>query len=167
MGARHGRGPRRPHGRERGDVTPEDAEWVRENAWTGAMRKTFREVPGFYLTCACQWGGPCLNDTRHPDRHERCHVGTHSLADYETIISPRGGIGTLAFREPYRYPTPSATGWRRSTVAMVWLATHRCAWRCRCDCGHPRTDIAHAPERNPMRPIRYELVELPLFDLAT
>lgn len=146
-------------------MTPEAAAWVRENVWTQAMRKMFNEVPGYYLVCACQSSGPCHN-SKDPGRHERCHVGV-PLYRYETIISSLGGTAVLAFRQPYRYPTASATGWHHDTLAMVWLADRVCAWSCSCtDCGHPRTDIAHAPEKNPMRPIRYELVELPPFDLT-
>lgn len=73
-----------------------------------------------------------------------------------------GGIATFA--TPYRYPMASATTWSYSAIAFVWLADRRCAWWCRCDCGHPREDIAHDPRRNPMRPITYERV--PLFDLV-
>jgi len=143
-------------------MTPDQAAWVREHAWTAGMRKMFQEAPGYWLVCACQSSGPCHN-SKDPGRHQRCHVGV-PLPDYETIISPRGGTRVCAFNEPYRYPTASATGWRRSTLAMVWLADRRCAWRCTCtDCDHSR-DVAHAPEKNPMRPIRYELVEL--FDLT-
>lgn len=142
-------------------MTEEDAAWVREHVWTQGMRKIFKEVPGYYLVCACQSSGPCHN-SKDPGRHARCHVGI-PLPDYETIISPRGGTGALAFRQPYRYPTASATGWHHNTLAMVWLSNHRCAWRCRCDCEHPR-DVTHAPERNPMRPVRYESAFLPGFN---
>lgn len=145
-------------------MTPDEAAWVRENAWTGAMRKTFREVPGFYLTCACQWSnGPC-NPSSGPPWHDTCHLGT-PIPDYETIIGTRGGVGVAAFAQPYRYPTASATGWHPSHLAMVWLADRACRWACPCDCGHPRTDIAHAPAKNPMRPVRYELAVLPGLDL--
>ncbi|MER7131209.1 DUF6248 family natural product biosynthesis protein [Streptosporangium saharense] len=136
-------------------MTTAEAAWVREHAWTGAMRKTFREVPGFYLTCACQWPGPCLNG---PRVHETCHMGV-PMYDYETIIT-RGGVGVTAFAQPYRHPTASATGWHRSHLAMVWIAGRRCRWQCTCPCDHHH-DVAHAPERNPRRPIRYELIELP------
>lgn len=143
-------------------MTPDEAAWVRANVWTPHMRGLFKELPGFYLTCVCQHGGPCMNDTRHPDRHDRCHVGQHPLPNCETYINTPTGYAT--FRQPYRYPTADATGWKFSTLAMVWLADRRCAWSCACDCGHPREDLAHAPERNPMRPITYDLV--PLFDLT-
>ncbi|WP_431897874.1 DUF6248 family natural product biosynthesis protein [Nonomuraea sp. bgisy101] len=145
-------------------MTPDEAAWVREYAWTQSMRKVHAEVPGFYLACACQWNGPCLN-SRDPGRHSRCHMGT-PMYEYETIIAVRGGQGVASFRRPYRYPTASATGWHRSHLAMVWLAGRRCRWACSCDCGHPRADIAHAPERNPARPVRYELVPLPGLELA-
>lgn len=125
------------------------------------MRQQFKELPGFYLTCACQHNGPCLN-AKDPGRHNRCHVGRHPLYQYETMIRTR--YGTAAFREPYRYPTASATVWRHEHIAFVWLADRRCRWACACDCGHPREDLAHAPGRNPMRPVTYDLV--PRFDLA-
>ncbi|MEU6709933.1 hypothetical protein ABZ897_00525 [Nonomuraea sp. NPDC046802] len=126
------------------------------------MRKTHTENPGYHLTCACQWAGPCLNDPRR-DGHVTCHAGV-PLYRYETIVEVAGGQMLAAFRTPYRYPTASATGWHFDRWAMVWLADRRCRWQCTCDCGHPRQDIAHAPERNPMRPITYDVV--PLFDLA-
>ncbi|MGW4476947.1 DUF6248 family natural product biosynthesis protein [Nonomuraea sp. NPDC004354] len=139
-------------------MTPDEAAWVREHAGTQTMRKTHAEVPGFYLACACQWTGPCLN-SRDPGRHQRCHMGT-PIYEYETIISVRGGQGVAGLRQPYRYPTASATGRRPSHLAMVWLAGRRCRRACSCDCDHPRADIAHAPERNLARPVRYELVPL-------
>lgn len=144
-------------------MTPAEAAWVRENVWTPSMRKQFSELPGFYLTCACQHKGPCLNG-RDPGRHQRCHVGRHGLPRFEAMIDTRGGHGVAAFTMPYRYPTASATGWRHERLAMVWLAGRTCRWACTCDCGHPRDDIAFAPERNPMRPITYDVV--PLFDLV-
>ena len=145
-------------------MTPDAAAWVREHVWTGAMRKTFREVPGFYLTCACQWGnGPCRPSSGLP-RHDACHLGT-PIWDYETIIGTKGGIGVTAFAEPYRHPTASATGWHRSHLAMVWLADRACRWACPCNCGHPYVP-AHALKNNPMRPVRYEAVPLPGLDLA-
>jgi hypothetical protein len=140
-------------------MTPEEAVWVREHVWTPDMRRQFKELPGFYLTCACQHNGPCLN-AKDPGRHDRCHVGRNPLPRCETYIdTPRG---YAAFRQPYRYPTADATGWKFSTLAMVWLADRRCRWACSCDCGHLRDDIAHDPGCNPMRPITYELV--PLFE---
>lgn len=144
-------------------MLPEQAAWVRDQVWTQSMRRTFAEVPGFYLTCACEWDGPCLNDPR-PRVHATCHVGV-PLHWYETHIQTRGGQGVAAFRNPYRYPTASATGWHPDQSAMVWLADRTCRWQCACPCGHPRADVAHAPEHNPMRPITYERV--PLFDLIT
>ncbi|MFC3984924.1 hypothetical protein [Streptosporangium jomthongense] len=142
-------------------MTTAEATWVRDHAWTGAMRKTYKEVPGFYLTCSCQWNGPCLNDAR-PGVHEVCHMGV-AMSYYETVIEVRGGQAVAAFPTPYRHPTASATGWHPSHLAMVWIADRRCRWQCTCPCDH-RRDVAHAPERNPRqpkRPIRYEVVELP------
>ncbi|MEV4174020.1 DUF6248 family natural product biosynthesis protein [Nonomuraea sp. NPDC049709] len=139
---------------------PDQAAWVREHVWTASMRRQFAELPGFYLMCACQHGGPCIN-AKDPGRHARCHVGRHPLPRYETYINTPSDYAN--FRQPYRYPTADATGWKFSTLAMVWLADRRCGWRCVCDCGHPCEDLAHAPDRNPMRPITYDRV--PLFDL--
>lgn len=143
-------------------MTPDEAAWVRGHAWTQSMRKQYKELPGYHLTCACQHNGPCLNAS-DPGRHQRCHMGT-PLYRNETMIEVRGGQAVAVFREPYRYPTASATGWHFDHAALVWLADRRCRWACSCDCGHPRDDIAHAPGRNPMRPITYAAV--PLFDLA-
>jgi hypothetical protein len=145
-------------------MTPAEAAWVRENVWTSSMRVLFKELPGFYLTCACQHSGPCTN-AKDPGRHKRCHVGQHPLLRYETIISGWDGTYGVAFPTPYRFPTADATSWKYSRMAMVWLADRQCRWACSCDCGHPRGDIAHDPRRNPMRPITYELVALPGLDL--
>ncbi|MEV4096935.1 DUF6248 family natural product biosynthesis protein [Streptosporangium saharense] len=139
-------------------MTPDEAAWVREHVWTGAMRRTYAEVPGFYLTCACQWNGPCLNDP-HPGTHATCHMGV-PMYNYETIISGRGGVSVAAFKRPYRHPTASATGWHSSHLAMVWIGGRRCRWQCTCPCDH-RHDVAHTPENNPAWPVRYEVVELP------
>ncbi|MEV4179903.1 DUF6248 family natural product biosynthesis protein [Streptosporangium canum] len=142
-------------------MTPDQAAWVREHVWTAGMRKTHREVPGFYPMCACQYsGGPCSG--RLP-QHGTCHIGV-PLPMPECHISTRHG-GVAAFTAPYRHPTASATGWHYTTAAQLWLADRRCAWWCRCDCGHPYVP-AHAPEKNPARPIRYEAVELPGLELA-
>lgn len=87
------------------------------------------------------------------------------IREYETIIGTRGGVGIAAFTRPHRYPASSATGWHYTGTAYVWLTDRVCRWACPCDCGHPRTDIAHAPDRNPARPIVYEAVVLPGLDL--
>lgn len=149
-------------------MTPEEAAWVREHIWLRDMREIYRDTPGYYLACACQWNGPCINDPRR-DVHTNCHVGRHPLPGRETWIQwPDGRL--CAFAEPYRHPTASATGWHYERTAMVWLADRRCRWACACDCGHPRDDIAYAPARHPGRrqpptpaalPGRYETVTLP------
>lgn len=146
-------------------MTPDGAAWVREHVWTKTMRNTYREVPGFYLTCACQGNGPCINTPQRPETHLTCHVGRWPLPRYETIITNRRQQ-VSAFTRPFRYPTPSATGWHHSRLAMVWLADRVCRWACTCGCGHPRENVAHDPARNPMRPIRYEVATLPGLELA-
>ncbi|MGC5012579.1 DUF6248 family natural product biosynthesis protein [Streptosporangium sp. DT93] len=140
-------------------MTPDQAAWVRENVWPAAMRKAHREQPLGTTHCACQWGGgACASG-----RHDICHVGV-PLPVCETYVVTRTDQ-VLGFAEPYRHPSVSATGWHRTRTAQVWLADRVCAWSCSCgDCGHPRPDIAHRPERNPARPVVYETV--PLFDLT-
>lgn len=109
------------------------AEWIREHAWTGKMRETFREVPGFYLDCACQYG---LTTLCRIGAHGACHRAT-SLHSAETTICWRGDR-PAHFKKPFRHKAlTSATGPRRSRYAEVWLADRACRWRCPCDC-HPR-----------------------------
>jgi hypothetical protein len=109
------------------------AEWIRANAWTGSMRKTFREVPGFYLACACQYG---LTGFCRSGDHGQCHRAA-PLHDAETTICRRGGDEPAAFRRPFRHKAlTSAVGPHRTRYAEVWLADRACRWQCPCDC-HP------------------------------
>lgn len=49
-------------------MTDAQARWVREHAWTPAMRKTYTTTPALYSTCPCQHG-PCGHCTAgHHDR---------------------------------------------------------------------------------------------------
>lgn len=129
-------------------MTPEQAEWVRENAWTPSMTKLYGEMPGYFTLCHCQAiGSPCKNAGQ--PRHDICHLGAPLPAPETYIVTRRGGVA--GFAEPYTHPSVSATGWRHSNAAMVWLADRVCAWSCPCqDCGHPRGS-AHASENHPHR----------------
>lgn len=108
----------------------EAAAWIREHAWTARMRKTYAEVPGFYTTCACQWGRS-IHCGR--GRHGKCAVGT-PLRDYAALIVFDGGRPAF-FPEPYTHKTDaSATGPKFTQLAQVWLADRVCRWVCSCGC---------------------------------
>ncbi|MDO4900856.1 DUF6248 family natural product biosynthesis protein [Actinomyces sp.] len=53
-------------------MTNAEAAWVRERAWTKAMRKTYRSVPAVLTTCPCEYG-PCGH----------CSAGHHTDCPYE------------------------------------------------------------------------------------
>lgn len=110
-------------------MTPEQAAWVREHAWTKAMARTFQESPGFYLKCACQRGTTwyCANG-----KCGRCHRAKPGPPDWEDVICDKTGNRPLYFATPYQHPTPSITGDRRERVAQVWLADRTCRWVCSC-----------------------------------
>lgn len=108
----------------------DQAAWIRENAWTPAMRKTHTEVPGFRTNCSCQWG---LTSWCQHDQHGRCHRATPHPT-YATLICGRGGERPLTFAEPYEHKTPSITGAYYEYGAMVWLADRICRWICPCHC---------------------------------
>lgn len=112
-------------------MTAEEAAWVRDHVWTTPMRKTYREVPGFYVTCACQGG---LTSWCGIGRHDLCHRAA-PLRSYETVICGRSGNDPRYFPEPYAHDTDvSATGARRERLAMVWLADRVCRWVCPDSC---------------------------------
>ena len=50
-------------------MTDAQARWVREHAWTPAMRKTYATTPALYSTCPCQHG-PCGHCTA--GHHDQC-----------------------------------------------------------------------------------------------
>jgi hypothetical protein len=126
-------------------MTPDEAAWVRANAWTGAMRKTYREVPAFYTTCACQASATAWCQT---GGHDKCGRG-EPLPTSLTVIVRRDG-GVAHFAAPYAHPHRTATGMHCHAFAEVWLAGHVCAWRCRCpdDChNQPVVPEPAAPEQ--------------------
>lgn len=95
------------------------------------MRKTDREVPGFYHACACQSG---LTSWCQHDQHDRCHRA-EPLRSVETYICGTGGSTVLAFPAPYEHRTDdSATGPQFTDLAQVWLADRVCRWVCPCNC---------------------------------
>lgn len=106
------------------------AEWVREHVWSGRMRETFREVPGFYLACACQYG---LTTLCRIGKHDECHRAT-PLPDNETSVLDSAERQRY-FKKPYRHLVrTSATGPQRTRDALVWLADRVCRWLCPCEC---------------------------------
>jgi hypothetical protein len=120
-------------------VTPMPAEaatWIREHAWTGAMRRQHANTPGAYDHCPCQYGPSGYCDA---DQHRRCHhqPDQHQSPTPETwICNQRSEV--LGFRRwRYRHATDTITGRRRLATAAVWLADRRCVWHCPCDCHAP------------------------------
>lgn len=122
-----------------GPTMPADhAEWIREHVWPKGMRKTFAEVPGFYLHCACQYG------TTHWCRigkHTKCHRAT-PMPSHEGFLLKLGGTHPAKFAAPLFHRTPTATGGHRMSDAQVWLADRVCLWLCPCTChGQPAERI--------------------------
>ncbi|SNS80592.1 Lsr2 family protein [Actinomadura mexicana] len=108
-------------------MTDADAAWIRDNVWPPAMRRTFGEVPGFFVACACQYSGA---ECRHGDRCHRREPLTLPLG----AVFQRGGEHAAIHPEPYRHPTPTATGPKRTRHAQVWYADRTCRWVCDCEC---------------------------------
>src|SRR6478752_5828332 len=106
-------------------MTPERAEWIRDNVWTQGMRKTHTHAPGYYRACACQWTAPCETN-RRAAAADRCRTIGAVLWN-ETAIERRGG-GVATFAELYRHPAKGGTF--HSAVALVWLADRVCRWTC-------------------------------------
>lgn len=128
--------------------TQDEAEWIRANVWTGAMRKTHRELPEYYRRCACQSGLSTWCGTR--GTHRECRRAK-PLPSPHTYIVSRGGY-VASFREPYEHKHQSATGWNEDYSAMVWLADRVCRWQCPCGC--------HSAPAPPPHPVQLDLFGL-------
>lgn len=112
-------------------MTSEEAAWVRANVWTQAMRKTDRECPRYFHTCACQSG---LTSFCQHGQCGQCHRATPQR-NAEAMICGRGGTQPVYFAEPYKHRTDIyATDPRFERVALVWLADRVCRWVCPHDC---------------------------------
>lgn len=111
-------------------MTPDEFAWIRENVWTAAMRKTWREVPGATTACACQYGTTLQCQRGDCDR---CHRAT-SLTMPIGYICRRDGETPLVFTQPYKHPHATATQRVVTSLAMVWYADRLCRWLCPCDC---------------------------------
>jgi Family of unknown function (DUF6248) len=111
-------------------MTPEEFAWIRANVWTDEMRGTWKEYPGFYTRCPCQWGPTwwCQND-----RHDRCHRRDPQLSP-GGYVCDQTGEHPVRFRQPYLNPSPSAGGSLRTSLAMWWYADRVCRWVCPCAC---------------------------------
>lgn len=103
------------------------AAWIRDHAWTPAMRNPFLLAVGVYSTCLCQNG-----------RSHACGRGQHKqcpdpLRSWHTII--RRPDNTVAqFPKPYQHRTESDLGADYERSAFVWLADRVCRWQCPCNC---------------------------------
>jgi hypothetical protein len=141
-------------------MTPEQAAWVRANAWTQGMRKTHSERPGNDSFCACQYGTTTQCCDGH---HDQCRRIT-PLRFPETYVCAPDGQRVMSFAEQYAHPAESATGMNESAHAMVWLADRTCQWLCDCGCGHTAKPVAAQEQGDDgtSRPI----VQLNLFEVA-
>ncbi|WP_433465729.1 DUF6248 family natural product biosynthesis protein [Spirillospora sp. CA-128828] len=112
-------------------LTDDRAAWIRANAWTGGMRKTYREVPQSFHRCACQSG---LTHWCQIGQHDRCHRAAPQRTEATVICTP-GGSHPAHFPADYEHKTDtSATGPRFESIAMVWHADRVCRWICPCGC---------------------------------
>ncbi|MFI6814447.1 DUF6248 family natural product biosynthesis protein [Nonomuraea sp. NPDC050328] len=136
-------------------MTPAQAAWVREHAWTSHLRSEYRADPQLAL-CACQFG---LSRHCAASQHGTCHHRAVHPSTEGVILDRRGHHARFPFdyqhAMPWRTPPglvpPAPDAW-----ASIWLANRMCRWTCPCDC--------HAPAAPPPPP-SYELI--PLFDLTT
>lgn len=131
------RGEARPAGRP----TPDEAAWIRDHAWTAAMRHRHAIFPD--SACLCQSGRShmCANG-----EHDRCDLG--ALTNFHTLI--RLPDDTPArFPHPYRHPTESDLGPVYERSALVWLADRVCRWQCPCGC--------HTAPPEPVQPVQLDL----------
>jgi hypothetical protein len=118
-------------------MSEEAAAWVREHAWPRALAAALGPIE----SCPCQYGPSswCLHGSCH-----RCRT-SEPAAMPETYITDRAGLVPLSAEFRGGHPA-------------VWLADRVCQWRCSCDC--------HAVPVAAARPVRYEAVMLPGFDLV-
>jgi len=99
-------------------MTPDQAAWVRDNAWTPRMRRQAWRVPGGGASydaalaaqvCDCM-AGVC----------SMCRAGCHKNCDRKTRPQPEWWIQN----RPLDYIHPTA----------VWLADRACRSLCPCSC---------------------------------
>lgn len=131
----------RPRGAGRPPLTPDEAAWIRDHAWTAAMRHRHAIFPD--SACLCQSGRShmCANG-----EHDRCDLG--ALTNFHTLI--RLPDDTPArFPHPYRHPTESDLGPVYERSALVWLADRVCRWQCPCGC--------HTAPPEPVQPVQLDL----------
>jgi hypothetical protein len=113
-------------------VTPEQAGWVRANAWRGARLRNHNHISSTTFECACQ-GPPSVE----------CQIGRHSACTAngrpvnETFIHTTQGRAAR-FPEPYTNRSPVNNG--ANNMAQVWLAGTPCRRNCNCPC-HQGTGI--------------------------
>ena len=63
-------------------MTDSEAAWVREHAWTEAMRKTYSSTPAVLAMCPCEHG-PCGN----------CSAGHHADCPYDKPSNAQWATG--------------------------------------------------------------------------
>ena len=113
-------------------MTAAEAAWVREHAWTPAMRRQWRQIPAVYSMCPCEYG-PCGRGAA--GEGESCSglgggaegAAAHSDVPAGWVTDRLAGIPTLG----------GAESW------AVWEAGVRHDSRCPC---HRR---GHIPRREP------------------
>lgn len=133
-------------------MTPDEAQWVRDNVWPRVMQKAYKDTPAFFQHCACQYGmcGACEREDC-----QRCvHKSYQPFPSDECSITNRKWQ-VLAVPGGYVHPTRTATGWHRHGAAQVWLADRRCIWSCPCPCRdgirepQPVVLVTSGPARKP------------------
>jgi hypothetical protein len=117
-------------------MMPDQAAWVRQNAWPAPWLRAYQHIPGTFLDCACQ-RPPSLN-CQSGDHHRCAHDG-HPVRETVVQTSSRRAA---QFSEPYEHRPPSGHRGRRDAhgrndLAWVWLAGRPCRELCTCVCHQP------------------------------
>ncbi|MEU1553972.1 hypothetical protein ABZ517_14805 [Streptomyces scabiei] len=139
-------------------MTPEQAAWIRENAWPPSWLRSFNHIPETFLHCDCQ-RPPTL--ACQAGRHRACLTGEF-LAP-ETVIQ-NSRLIPATFPEAYEHRTPEDRNGRRlmygrNNLAWVWLTRVRCREMCACSC--------HIAAPAPTLATVAESVQLGLFEAVT
>lgn len=114
-------------------MTPDEAAWVRTNAWRKHHRSTYREIPAFYTSCACL-SGPCGACDRGD--HHRCMSRDRApIPSPAAYVTDRNGFVSNA----------------ANVCPDVWMVDRTCRWVCPCDC---RTTESAPTQAAPGRPRR-------------
>lgn len=105
-------------------MTPDQAAWVRDNAWPAWMRAMNNDYPGrgcfLFRMCHCQLG-TCVPCSHNEPRHDRCLTRQHDGR-------PLGWDMAMYAWTRGRQPIDGRK------VATVTVAGRSCRWTCPCGC---------------------------------